>query len=769
MSLRLNSTDFEKEIEKLRVEIERHNRLYYMEAMPEISDRDYDALLQRLEDVEKKFPDLVTPDSPTQRVGGEPLKEFVSVQHKIPMLSLQNADAKKPSKLDVYVVGVIESLRGEEACFVLEPKIDGISIALRYEDGVLTQAVTRGDGIWGDDVTANIKTIHSIPLKLHGDAPEILEVRGEVYMGINGFAQFNAERKEKGLNAFANPRNACAGTMKLLNPKEVVKRPLDAIFYGTGELQGIDFQTHEELIDALSNMGLTTSPMYWICSTLDEIRQRLGELDKMRNTFDFAIDGCVIKLNQRNYYAKMGYRSKSPKWAIAYKYEPEQVKTKLLDIQIQVGRSGVLTPVAKLEPVHLAGTMVKRATLHNGDEIIRKKIKIGDRVLIEKAGEIIPVVVKALIKERMGTEIDFTMPTVCPACGGEIEKRKDEVALRCINLQCPAQLKSWLEHFSSRGALDIEGIGGIVADKLVDSAQIVNPLHLFKLKKTELAMLNLGSSNDSRLLGRKNAAKIIHALEKAKSKSFGKWLFALGIPRIGAISAQNIARIHSDPDEIGLSKILREFVELFDLQEEMGRINPLSKNDPCKTSEERSRRETRVDLINERIAEIIGPLFDLSWIKQVDNEKKKIKPSPICLEHQYSKTNHAPNPEAVHSLLNYIRSDTGLTIWKQFQALHISFNGKQTGTSLLNKRFVLTGSLNALSRNEAQECIANLGGAISETLSKNTDYVIVGDKAGTKLKKAQNLGITVLDEESFFKLIQFTPTSNPESKQLEFF
>ncbi len=473
----------QQKIETLRAEIERHNRLYYLDAASEITDREYDQLLQSLEKLETQFPEFSTPTSPTQRVGGAPLDRFDSARHAVPMMSLSNTYSKE--EVTEFKRRIHKLIPAESFNYILEPKIDGVAISLRYENGDLVLAVTRGDGTTGDDVTSNVRTIPSIPLRLADlMPPAVLEVRGEIYMDIAGFASLNEQRQEAGLEPFANPRNACAGSLKLLDPREVAQRPLDAIFYATGQLDGVSFETHEQMLLSLKNYGLRSTPTYWLSEKIEEIIDRLDELENMRHEFPFEMDGGVIKVNERRLYEKLGYTAKSPRWAVAYKYEPEQAETTLHAISIQVGRTGVLTPVAELEPVQLAGTTVKRATLHNEDEIRRKGIKIGDRVILEKAGEIIPAIVKVLTEKRTGVELEFTMPTTCPACGSETEKRAGEVALRCINLQCPAQVKSWIAHYASRGAMDISGLGEALVIQLVDSGLVKNPAELYALKKS---------------------------------------------------------------------------------------------------------------------------------------------------------------------------------------------------------------------------------------------------------------------------------------------
>jgi DNA ligase (NAD+) len=547
MSDTLNSTEARKETEKLRAEIERHNRLYYIEAAPEISDRDYDALLKRLEALEKQFPELATPDSPTLRVGGKPLKEFENVRHTVPMISLANTYNKEEL---VEFDGRVRKLLGATPySYVLEPKIDGVAISLRYEYGMLVRAVTRGDGTTGDDVTANIRTIRSIPLRLSsvGEAslprgqrqdaastfPAVLEVRGEVYMTRKGFAALNEERQEAGLEPFANPRNACAGSLKQLDPKIVASRPLDALFYGLGECSET-FRTHEEMLSSFTNYGLRITPKFWVCSEIQEVLTRLDTLHNMRHEFPFEMDGGVIKVNQRDLYETLGSTAKSPRWAVAYKYEPEQAETLLKEITIQIGRTGVLTPVAELEPVQLAGTVVKRATLHNEDEIKRKDIRVGDRVIVEKAGEIIPAIVRVVTKKRTGIEQPFNMQAACEELGIHPVKIEGEVAWRIDDLHHPAMLKRWLTHFASRNGMDIDGLGESIVELLVDAGLVKSPADLYDLKKTQL--LGLEGFKE------KKAQNLIDGIAASKSRPFDRILFALGIRHVGSGSARVLAQ-----------------------------------------------------------------------------------------------------------------------------------------------------------------------------------------------------------------------------------
>lgn len=655
-------------IEELRAEIERHNRLYYIDTAPEITDREYDQLLQALEKLENEFPEFQSPTSPTQRVGGAPLDHFESVRHAVPMMSLSNTYSKE--ELVEFDRRIRKLIPEEIFSYILEPKIDGVAISLRYENGELVQALTRGDGTTGDDVTTNIRTIHSIPLRLADMMPPaVLEIRGEIYMDTAGFAKLNERRQEAGLEPFANPRNACAGSLKLLDPREVARRPLDAIFYATGELDGMTFDTHEKMLQTLRNYGLRITPNYWLRSSMEEILDQLDELESMRHAFPFEMDGGVIKVNERRLYEPLGYTAKSPRWAVAYKYEPEQAETTLHDISIQVGRTGVLTPVAELEPVQLAGTTVKRATLHNEDEIRRKDIKTGDRVIVEKAGEIIPAVVRVVTEKRTGNEQAFTMPTACPVCGADVEKREGEVALRCINLQCPAQVKNWLAHFASRGAMDINGLGESLVEQLVDSGLVKNPAELYSLSKGEVLGLER--------MGEKSADKLIQGIEESKQRPFERVLFGLGIRHVGKGAA------------ILLANAFRN-------------IEALMAADP-----------ERLESIRD-----IGPIVG-------------------------------------RSVVDYFQSPDTCAVIERLRKAGVNFQQEEdTGsTELEGLTFVLTGTLDTMTRDEAADQIRARGGTVSSSVSKNTSYLVAGESAGSKLDKAEALGVTVLTEEQLIALL----------------
>src|SRR5213596_1889043 len=549
-----------KRMEQLRDEIRKHDRLYYEEAAPIISDREYDHLYKELIDLEMQFPDLITPDSPTQRVGGKPLKAFEQVAHLIPMLSLDNTYSEEEVKN--FYARIQRLLPNEKIPVVIEPKVDGVAVSLIYENGKLRQAATRGDGNVGDNITQNIRTIRSVPERLRGTAPKLLEVRGEVYMDRKGFEKLNDERKKQGLPLFANPRNAAAGSLKQLDPAIVAKRPLGIVLYGTGATEGLDIEVHSEVFPLLKKLGLPTTEWWRVAESLEKILDAIHELDGIRHKFAYQTDGAVVKVNSFAQRERLGFTAKSPRWAIAYKYAAELVETRLKDIVIQVGRTGILTPVAALEPVFVSGSTVARATLHNEDEIKRKDIRVGDTVVIEKAGDVIPAVVEVVKSKRPRDtkRFDFAkhIHGKCPVCGSPIRRDPEFVAWRCENLQCPAQTTRRVEFFAARTALDIESVGGIVADKLVERGLVREPLDLFELKTEQLAKLNLGTDEESRVFGEKNATKAIHAIERARTLPLSRWLFALAIPDVGRTTATQLARFHDDIEDMAHSQLLRD-------------------------------------------------------------------------------------------------------------------------------------------------------------------------------------------------------------------
>ena len=476
-----DETQAAKRVAQLRREVEDHNRRYHQEAAPTISDREYDRLYQELVDLEGRFPQLVSADSPTQHVGGKPLQAFTQIAHRVPMLSLDNTYSEE--EVASFYSRITRLLPNEKIPVVIEPKVDGVAVSLLYENGRLRHAATRGDGSMGDDITQNIKTVRSIPHRLRGGAPKVFEVRGEVFMDRRGFTKLNEERRKTGLPLFANPRNAAAGSLKHLDPGIVAKRPLGIVFYGTGAVEDVHLKKHSELFTLLKELGLPHSERWWRADSVDEILKAIRELDRVRHDFAYQTDGAVVKVDAFAQRERLGFTAKSPRWAIAYKYAAERVQTRLLDIVIQVGRTGILTPVAVLEPVLVSGSTVGRATLHNEDEIKRKDIRIGDAVVIEKAGEVIPAVVEVVKSKRPRSAASFDffkhIHGKCPVCGGPVRRDPQFVAWRCENIQCPAQTTRRVEFFAARGALDIESMGGIVADKLVERGLVREPLDLF--------------------------------------------------------------------------------------------------------------------------------------------------------------------------------------------------------------------------------------------------------------------------------------------------
>src|SRR5437868_8609982 len=555
-----DETQAARRMKQLRGEIRKHDRLYYEEAAPVISDREYDRLYKELVDLEAQFSELVTPDSPTQRVGGKPLEAFAQIQHRLPMLSLDNTYSE--GEVANFYKRITRLLPDEKIPVVIEPKVDGVAVSVMYENGKLKYAATRGDGVVGDDITQNIRTIKSVPHQLRGATPKVFEVRGEAYLDKKGFEKLNQEREAAGLPLFANPRNAAAGSLKHLDPKIAARRPLGMVFYGTGAVEGVDVDLHSKIFPLFKKLGLPTHENWWLADSVEKILDAIRKLDRIRHDFPYETDGAVIKVDALAQRERLGFTAKSPRWAIAYKYAAERVETKLLDIIVQVGRTGILTPVAMLEPVLVSGSTVSRATLHNEDEIKRKDIRIGDTVTIEKAGEVIPAVVEVVKSKRprAAKPFDFLkhIHRKCPVCGGEVRRDPEFVAWRCENLLCPAQTTRRVEFFAARGALDIEGIGGIVADKLVERGLVREPLDLFELNVDSLAKLNLGTDESARVFGEKNALKAIQALERARTFPLSRWLYALAIPEVGKTTASDLARFHETIEDVANSKLLRD-------------------------------------------------------------------------------------------------------------------------------------------------------------------------------------------------------------------
>jgi DNA ligase (NAD+) len=538
--------DERNRLEFLRRELERHNHLYYVLARPEIEDREFDALLRELEELEARHPEWASDLSPTRRVGGQPLTEFRSVRHAVPMASLANTYAK--AEVADFARRVEELLDGRRCTYVVEPKVDGVAVNLRYEQGRLVAGATRGDGQTGDDITANLKTLRAVPLFLRGGSPPpVFEARGEVYMSLNGFASLNRAREEEGLEPFANPRNATAGSLKLLDSAEVARRPLRWVAYGVGAVEGLALPTHEGLLVALAELGFPTPPVRHVCADVEAVLAALDAIHAGRHAFDFAMDGAVIKVNERDLYAELGSTAKSPRWACAYKYEPERALTRLRAITLQVGRTGVLTPVAELDPVALSGTTVARATLHNEEEIRRKDVRAGDWVWVEKKGEIIPAVV-AVERDRRPPEAEpFRMPETCPECGSVVRKRPGEVAWRCENLQCPAQVKNWLRHFAGRQAMDMEGLGEALIDLLVEGGLVRTPADLYRLRQEEVAALDR--------MGEKSAQNVLDGIAASRTRELWRLIHALGIRQVGVSTARALEARFKSVDALAAASL----------------------------------------------------------------------------------------------------------------------------------------------------------------------------------------------------------------------
>jgi len=525
-----------KQIEKLRSELHRHNHLYYSENAPVISDLEFDRLLRELSDLEKLHPYFDDLTSPTHRIGGAPLKEFNNVKHLRPMMSLDNTYDE--NELREFDQRVHKLLPGQNVTYVLEPKVDGVSISLHYKYGNLILGATRGDGVTGDDITSNIKTIRSIPLKLSGKhIPEFIEVRGEAFLPIDGFQQMNEQREKAGEPLFANPRNAASGSLKQLDPKMAAARPLAAVFYAIGEITGTRPDTHAGEMKLLKSLGLPVPAFWWACKDIEEVIEHSKDLQKKESTLAYMIDGCVIKVNEIDTWESLGATAKSPRYAIAFKYSHEQAETVLHGITIQVGRTGILTPVAELEPVQLAGSTISRATLHNEDEIKRKDIRIGDTVVIEKAGQVIPAVVAVNLQKRDSKAVPFDLfrhiDGKCPVCDGPIVRDPEYVAWRCENLSCPAQLKRTLQHYAGKSAMDIEGLGEALVHQLVDSGLVKTAVDLYRLSAEQVMSLER--------MGPKSAENVIRAIEESKHRPLWRLLHGLGIPHVGEGAARKLA------------------------------------------------------------------------------------------------------------------------------------------------------------------------------------------------------------------------------------
>jgi len=808
---------------QLADDIRRHDHAYYVEGRQLITDREYDLLFQELQALEKQFPDLVTPESPTQRVGGAPSEKFTRVRHLVPMLSLDKVEASDhPTKdeepdrdrrnraqdettlaeLRAFDATLRKQLGRETIQYIIEPKVDGVSLSVHYRHGKLALGVTRGDGAEGDDITANLKTVRGIPLELHlKQPPALLEVRGEAYISIKDFDALNARSAAAGEKAFPNARNATAGTLKQLDPKLVAQRPIRAVFYAVGAVEGMAFQTHSEMLEALARCGLPTQKLWWVCNGIEEVltvyREKIvahyDEERDLRRQVPYEIDGIVLKVNTLADWPRIPGRSRSPGYAIVHKPVPwiTPAETVLNAITVQVGRTGVLTPVAELEPVFVQGSTIARATLHNEDEIRRKDIRIGDTVVVRKAGMVIPEIFEVVTTKRPAGAKEFDLYQFvegkCPVCKGPIAKEKvsagdaDEVAWRCQNIAgCPAQLTRRIEYFAQRKALDLESLGGSVAEKLVERGLVKEPLDLFDLKLEVLGKLNLGTEDEPRTFGEKNATKILEALQRAKTAPLNRWIHALAIADVGENIAHELAKTHRDLDELANSKLLHliagEGKKSGELQKEVERI--LSHNPALKAAAEHQRQNLESE-INRLQAEL-----DALEKSQAGSEKKTSLKNRIKTRKNRLPTvglSEEIGPVVAKSILDFFSADTGKRILVRLRELGIHPVGSlttqaNTATPLAftGKTFVITGTLPTLSRDEASALIRDAGGNVTGSVSKNTDYLLAGEEAGSKLDKAKELGVKILTETEFLELRgarekKPTPTIKEKLPQKELF
>lgn len=665
-----------KRIEELREEIREHDHRYYVLAEPSISDQEFDKLIKELEKLEKENPDLITPDSPTQRVGRDLTKDFKPVKHQVPMLSLANT--YNEDELFDFDRRVREGLpEGEKAEYVVEMKMDGASVSLNYVDGFLKTAATRGDGTTGEEITINIKTIRSVPLKLNKikSVPYKLnniEVRGEVFMKVEDFIKLNKERERNGEKLFANPRNSTAGTLKLQDPQIVAKRPLNVFLYSLLSTEE-DFNSQEENLQILKKLGFHVNPEHKLCKNINEALEECKKLEERRNSLAYEIDGAVIKVNSIRHQNILGSIAKSPRWAVAYKFKAKQAFTVINKITWQVGRTGAVTPVAELDPVFLAGSTISRATLHNFDEITRKDIREGDKVIIEKGGDVIPKVVSVVLSER-GKNIKRTKPPEkCPVCKSHLFKPEGEVAYYCQNTECPAQIKGRIEHFASRGAMDIEGLGEALIDLFVEKGLLQSYDDIYDLKEKRDDLIAIER------LGEKSVDNLLKSIEDSKKQPFNRVLFAIGIRYVGAGAAKKLT------DYFG------SIVKLMGATEE------------------------DISAIHE-----IGPSISTS-VKEFFSNKKNVKIIEKLKKH-------------------------GLCFESEKKEVKENF--------FKDKTFVITGTLSEFSREEAGERITSLGGKVTSSVSKNTDYLVCGENAGSKLTKAEKLGVKIMNDADFMKKLK---------------
>ena len=658
--------DAARELDKLREKLRHHEHLYYVLDAPEISDAEYDALMRQLQALETQHPELITPDSPTRRVGGKPREGFVKVRHSSAMLSLDNALSE--AELRDFDRRVHDLLGSPEYGYVAELKMDGLSMAARYHDGQFTQAVTRGDGAVGEDVTENARTIRSLPLRVKSRFPSF-EVRGETVMNRKAFERLNAEREERGLSRFANPRNAAAGSLRVLEPQITASRRLDCYTYFLLTEGRPAFDSHWEALEELTRMGFKVNPQRKLCLNIAEVLKFCAHWEERRDELPYEIDGVVVKVDSVAQQQQLGYTAKAPRWAVAYKYPARQAVTTVESIEVQVGRTGALTPVARLKPVEVSGVTVSRATLHNEDEIERLGLQVGDDVVIERSGDVIPKVVR--VHAQGSYRKEFRMPSQCPVCGGRVVREEGEAASRCINTNCSARLKESILHFASRGVMNIDGVGDALVDQLVDRGMVTSVADLYDLTIEKL--LNLER------MGEKSAGNIVRNIENSKKNSLPRVLNALGIRFVGERTAVFLAEAFGSMDHIAVS-----YIEELQQAEEVG-------------------------------------------------------------------------PKVAESVFQFFREPRNQELVDRLRAAGLQFEYQSTrpkGGPLKGMTFVLTGTLPNLSREEAKKLIETAGGKVSSAVSKKTNYVVAGAEAGTKLDKAQELGIKIVSEEQLLDLIK---------------
>ena len=792
---------------QLADELRRHDHAYYVLAKPDITDREYDLLYREVQELEKQFLELVSPSSPTQRVGGAPTEGFARVKHLQPMLSLDKVETSdSPTKdeepdrdkrnraqdentlaeLRAFDATIRKHLGRDRVEYIIEPKVDGVSVSAHYRNGLFALGVTRGDGQFGDDITTNLKTVRAIPLELNSKSPPaLLEARGEAYIATKDFDALNAQLTAAGEKTFPNARNTTAGMLKQKNPAEVAKRPIRAVFYAVGACEGVEFEKHSAMLEALAKFGLPTQTLWWVCDGIEAVlkvyREKIvahyDEDRDLRRQLPYEIDGIVVKVNTLADWARIPGRSRAPGYAIVHKPVPwiTPAETVLKAITVQVGRTGVLTPVAELEPVFVQGSTVARATLHNEDEIRRKDIRIGDTVVIRKAGMVIPEIFEVVKTKRPPGAKEFDLFAhvggKCPACGGPIAKDRiggtsytspqsttgrqgaskglselvppavqEEVAWRCQNVaSCPAQLMRRVEYFAARKALDIESLGGIVAEKLVERGLVKTPLDLFDLTLEKLGKLNLGTDDEPRTFGEKNATKVLEALERAKTAPLHRWIHALAISDVGEATAYQLAQTHDSFEALAKSEVLRDIRDLGAKESERQEISPRSRKNPPKDEADKARRTQRDDELKAEIAEIEARLA-------AGGLKAQLK---------------EVGPVAAASVLEYFASPVGRATLKRIHELHIKpeavaipVAASAEAGPFAGKTCVLTGTLSSMSREAAAELIRQAGGTVSGSVSKKTDFLIAGESAGSKLDKAKELGVSVLDEASLLKLLK---------------